>query len=229
MNLIELSQQLLSASKSSSSITSLLNKIETIDLSQLQFELNTDEKRKAFWINIYNSFATIYLKPNPKIILNPFSRKRFFNTHFIQINNYTFCLNDIEHHILRRSKIWWSKGYISNPFVSPHLKSLRISKLDARIHFALNCGGLGCPPIRHYNNKSIDEQLDTATQAFLYSETSLNSNKKQVRISKLFSWYIGDFGGNQGIISFLKNYNIINEKENPKIVYSAYNWEPWIK
>ena len=79
MDLINISQQLLKASKSTSSVTSLLNQIEKITLSQLEKELDSDEKRKAFWINIYNAFATIYLKPNPKIILNSISRKRFFN------------------------------------------------------------------------------------------------------------------------------------------------------
>ncbi len=136
---------------------------------------------------------------------------------------------DIEHQILRKSKIWWSKGYLSQPFTKPCFKKLRVNKFDERIHFALNCGGLGCPPIRFYDYNSINEQLDTATQAFLYSETSKNEKKKEIKISKLFNWYIGDFGGTKGVLSFLKRYHILNEKENLKIVYSDYNWEPWMK
>jgi len=229
MTLIEISQQLLKASKSANNITSLLNHLEKISISQLEIELNTDAKRKAFWINIYNAFAIIYLKPNPNIILKSISRKRFFNTKYIQMDECFFSLNDVEHQILRKSKLWWSKGYLNQLFVTTCFKKLRVNKFDARIHFALNCGGLGCPPIRFYDAKTINEQLDTATQAFLYSETSMNETKNEVKISRLFNWYIGDFGGSKGIITLLKKYNIVNEKENPKIIYSAYNWEPWIK
>ena len=229
MNLIEISQQLLSASKSTKSVTPLLNQLGKISLSQLQIELNTDAKRKAFWINIYNAYAIIYLKPNPKVILNSISRKRFFNSKFIQISECTFSLNCVEHQILRKSKVWWSKGYINKLYIKPCFKKLRVNNFDPRIHFALNCGGLGCPPIRYYDAASINKQLDTATQAFLYSETDLDSTKNEVKISRLFNWYIGDFGGTKGILSFLKKYTILTEKENPKIIYSPYNWEPWIK
>ena len=229
MNLIDISQQLLKASKSSSSVTKLLNQLEKITLPQLQIELDTDDKRKAFWINIYNAFATIYLKPEPTIILNSIKRKQFFNKKRIQISTCTFSLNDVEHQILRKSKIWWGKGYLKQPFVHSCFKKLRVNRFDARIHFALNCGGMGCPPIRYYKNETINAQLEMATQAFLFSETKQESTKNQIKISKLFSWYIGDFGGAKGIISFLKKYEIITDLENPKIIYSDYNWEPWIK
>ncbi|MGB0888467.1 MAG: DUF547 domain-containing protein, partial [Vicingaceae bacterium] len=119
MNLIEISQQLLRDSKSSSDISLLLKKLEVISLNQLQIELNNDAKRKAFWINIYNAFAIIYLKPNPSVILHPFKRKRFFNAKKIQLSECVFSLNDIEHQILRKSKIWWSKGYLNKLFIKP--------------------------------------------------------------------------------------------------------------
>jgi len=229
MNLIDISQQLLKAAKSTGSVTALLNQLEKTSLSQLQIELDTDNKRKAFWINIYNAFATIYLKPEPTIILNPIKRKQFFLKKRIQISACTFSLNDVEHQILRKSKIWWGKGYLKQPIVHSCFKKLRVETFDARIHFALNCGGLGCPPIRFYKNETINEQLEMATQAFLFSETKKEPAKNKIKISKLFSWYIGDFGGTKGIISFLKRYEIITALENPKIIYSDYNWAPWIK
>jgi len=229
MNLIEISQQLLKASKSTNSVTALLNQLEKITLSDLETYLDTDDKRKAFWINIYNAFATIYLKPDPIIILSPIKRKYFFSKKRIQISECIFSLNDVEHQILRKSKIWWSKGYLSQPFVKPCFKKLRVHSLDARIHFALNCGGMGCPPIRYYDDQTINEQLDIATQAFLFSETKKETSKNSIKISKLFSWYIGDFGGKNGIISFLKKYDIIKESEFPTIIYNEYSWEPWMK
>jgi len=229
MNLIGTSQKLLKASKSTNSVTSLLNQLEDISLSELEIYLDTDDKRKAFWINIYNAFAIIYLKPNPKIILNSISRKKFFSKKRIQLGGCIFSLNDVEHQILRKSKIWWSKGFLTKPIIKSCFRKLRVNYFDSRIHFALNCGGMGCPPIRYYDAKTIDEQLEIATQAFLFSETKREPTKNRIRISKLFNWYLGDFGGKKGVISFLKKYEILNESESPSIVYSEYSWEPWIK
>ncbi len=229
MDLIELSQKLLRASKSTDSVTSLLNQLEGITLAELDLYLDNDDKKKAFWINIYNAYAIIYLKPDPEVILHPLNRKIFFTKKRIQISECIFSLNDIEHEILRKSKIWWSKGYLNKWFVKPCFKQLRVDLFDSRIHFALNCGGMGCPPIRFYKSETIDEQLEIATQAFLFSEVEKNTAKNRIKISKLFNWYIGDFGGKNGVISFLKKYNMIAPSENPTIVYSNYNWEPWIK
>ena len=42
---------------------------------------------------------------------------------------------------------------------------------DPRIHFALNCGAVSCPPIAVYEGESLDEQLDIATEGFLEGNT----------------------------------------------------------
>jgi len=230
MNLIEISQQLLKASKSTSSITSFLNYLEKVALTDLYTHLDTDDKKKAFWINIYNAYTAFYLKPNPNVILNPISRKIFFNTNYIKINDCSFSLNDVEHDILRKSKIWWSKGYLNKLIVKSCFKNLRVEKFDSRIHFALNCGGMGCPPIRYYDHQSINQQLEIATEAFLFSEVKEDVKTHELKISKLFNWYIGDFGGKTGLINFFKKYNALSvENYNPIIKYTAYNWQPWIK
>lgn len=35
-------------------------------------------------------------------------------------------------------------------------RKVLIVKLDPRIHFALNCGSRGCPPVKPYNYQTID-------------------------------------------------------------------------
>jgi hypothetical protein len=228
MKLVEISQELLKASKCLDCVTPLLNQISTVSLSDLNSFLDTDEKKKAFWINIYNSYTTIYLKPKPEVILKSISRILFFNKKIIHFKNCSFTLNEIELDIIRKSKIWWSKGYLSKVWIKPCFNQLRVQKLDVRIHFALNCGGLGCPPIRFYDANSIDEQLEVATHSFLFSEVKKETNT--LNISKLFNWYIGDFGGKTGLIRFFQKYNVLSsEDNNPKIKYFEYNWEPWIK
>jgi hypothetical protein len=41
-----------------------------------------------------------------------------------------------------------------------------ISKCDPRIHFALNCGAKSCPPIKFYNGKKLENELDKAAKGF---------------------------------------------------------------
>eukprot|EP00960_Hanusia_phi_P042458 755503-Hanusia_phi.AAC.7 len=46
---------------------------------------------------------------------------------------------------------------------------VRVVTADPRIHFALNCGARGCPPIRFYRGEDLDAMLSTATRAFCKS------------------------------------------------------------
>ena len=230
MTLIEISQDFLKAAKTGEDTFIHIKMLRDTPLNHLLTTLDNDDKKKAFWINTYNAFATTLLKPNPPIILNSFSRKVFFNKKQIEIGACIFSLNDIEHSILRKSSIWWSKGYLKKWFVSARNKKLRVETLDSRIHFALNCGGLGCPPIRFYDSKTLNEQLEIATHAFLFSEVKEDQTKNMVKISMLFNWYLGDFGGKSGLIRLFKKYQVLTKESiNPTIKFTAYNWQPWIK
>jgi len=230
MKLLDISQRLLSAAKANQPYEDIVSEFSVFNCDELVSAFNNDDDyKKSFWINIYNAYATILLRPNPNLILNPIKRKAFFNKKQINISGCNLSLNDIEHNILRKSRVWWSKGYLKKCFVHRLEKQLRVTKLDPRIHFALNCGGMGCPPIRFYDKENIDNQLEMATQAFLFSEAKVIEQKNEVQISKLFNWYIGDFGGKEGLINFLRKYNIIPSHKKPNIVYKKYNWSPWIK
>ena len=57
MKLVEISQELLKASKCLDCVTPLLNQISTVSLSDLNSFLDTDEKKKAFWINIWRDLG----------------------------------------------------------------------------------------------------------------------------------------------------------------------------
>jgi len=100
-----------------------------------------------------------------------------------------------------------------------------MKKLDKRIHFALNCGAESCPPILYYTPKDIERQLEQATKSFLNSnEIEYFPEKNEIHISKIFFWYKGDFNGSKGVLQFFRDYKIIPEDANPKIVYKEYNW-----
>jgi hypothetical protein len=47
-----------------------------------------------------------------------------------------------------------------------------------------------------------------------------------VHVSQLFNWYAGDFGGEKGLLDYLRKYQKIPEESNPMIIYNFYNWSP---
>ncbi len=96
--------------------------------------------------------------------------------------------------------------------------------MDYRIHFALNCGAKSCPPIAFYQSDKLNQQLDEATIGFLKSTSKYDSEKQTITLSKILSWFSGDFGGKKGQIELLKSHGIIPSDKNPKIVYATYDW-----
>jgi len=99
-----------------------------------------------------------------------------------------------------------------------------VQELDARIHFALNCGAESCPPIAFYEVENIDAQLELATTGFLQGSTKYDLDNNEVTVSRILSWYRGDFGGKKGIVTWLQKYKVIGDKVNPKVKFAPYNW-----
>jgi hypothetical protein len=116
------------------------------------------------------------------------------------------------------------KGYITQWFPGKLEKQWRLKEVDYRIHFALNCGAKSCPPIAFYQSDKLDQQLDEATIGFLKSTSKYDSERQTITLSKILSWFSGDFGGKKGQIELLKSHGIIPSDKNPKIVYDSYDW-----
>merc|ERR1711872_1180416 len=103
-----------------------------------------------------------------------------------------------------------------------------VKQLDPRIHFALNCGALSCPPIRGYTTDRLDEQLQTASIAFLSQEVGLvrKGDKDMIEMSRLLLWYSQDFGkdDNQVVNWILSVPGLKETAPNfPEIVYKEYD------
>ena len=192
--------------------------LQAVTLTQLKTELNTDQAKKTFWINIYNAF---YQLEASKATAN---RKTIFSAKVIRIGHNSFSLDDIEHGILRKNRWKWSFGYLRNPFASNLLKDLEVQTIDFRIHFALNCGAKSCPPIAFYTFGKIEQQLDSAMYSFLEQETTVDHPTKTIATSKLMLWYRADFGGTKGIKQILTK--VLELDTTPyKIKYATYSWE----
>ncbi|XP_028992653.1 uncharacterized protein zgc:152951 isoform X2 [Betta splendens] len=164
-----------------------LQRVELLSLSR--------EEKLAFFINIYNALVIHgYLRLGPPS--NIWQRYRFFNYVSYFIGGEVFTLQDIENGVLRGNR----KGVaqLRRPF-SKSDPRLQVALPDAEplVHFALNCGAKGCPPIKTYTPQDIDSQLRTAAEAFLGNDSGcvVDCEKREVRLSQIFKWYKADFGG----------------------------------
>ncbi|XP_037343954.1 uncharacterized protein zgc:152951 isoform X2 [Pungitius pungitius] len=164
-----------------------LQRVELLSLSR--------EEKLAFFINIYNALV-IHGSLRLGAPTNMWQRYRFFNYVSYLIGGEVFTLQDIENGVLRGNR----KGVaqLLKPFskTDPRLQ-VALPDAEPLIHFALNCGAKGCPPIKTYSPQDIDGQLRTAAEAFLENDEAclVDSGKSEVRLSQIFKWYKADFGG----------------------------------
>lgn len=166
------------------------------------------DERLAYWINAYNAFTI-------KLIMNHYPVESikdikngipFVNTvwdiKFIQIEDATYDLNNIEHGIIR-----------------PKFK-------DPRIHFAVNCASFSCPKLLNeaYTGEKLDQQLDRAAKDFLADPSKNVIEKNEVKLSKILSWYRGDFNQYDNILDFVRAYAPIQVSSDAKVSYIPYDW-----
>lgn len=134
----------------------------------------------AHWINAYNLFTlkavvdhypirgswlSIYPKNSIRQIDGVWTRLRW-NAGGRQVT-----LDDIEHHLLR-----------------PEFT-------DPRVHFAVNCASIGCPPLARepFRGEAVGAQLDAAAVRYLAGATGLVESGTTLRLSRIFKWYGSDF------------------------------------
>jgi hypothetical protein len=150
----------------------------------------------AFLINAYNAFTvelilTKYpelasIKDLGSVFSSPWKPK------WIPLLGGKISLDDIEHGMLRE------RGRFDDP----------------RVHFAVNCASIGCPPLREeaFAAERLDRQLDEQASRFMSDRTRnrFDVATGRLEVSKIFDWYGGDFKlGHHGIVSlsaFMSRY-----------------------
>lgn len=226
VNIIELSQQLLLSAKRHETTDSLSNIFSQLSDATLQNQLPDDTHKKAFWINLYNAYTQILLFKNPDRYTR---RGSFFGSREINIAGKSMSLDDIEHGILRRSKIKWSEGYLNKWFPSAFEKKHRVTMVDYRIHFTLNCGATSCPPIAFYKPEQLEKQLELATKTFLKGESVYDTTNNTILLPTMMSWFRADFGGKKEMRKLLQRIGIITAEQNPSIKFKKYNWNLFLE
>ena len=66
---------------------------------------------------------------------------------------------------------------------------------EPRIHFAVNCASVSCPPLRPepYVAARLERQLIIAAREFLASDLGVEVNEDTLRVSRMLNWFGDDF------------------------------------
>ncbi|MDF9798201.1 hypothetical protein OKW21_003464 [Catalinimonas alkaloidigena] len=218
---LELSKQLVQRAKNQQDASPIIEQLANAPMQELKGELDSDAAKKAFFINVYNGFVQHILIKNPEKFED---RDKFFKSEQITIAGEALSLDDIEHGIIRGSKVKWSLGLIQDPFADDFEKAFRVEETDPRIHFALNCGARSCPYIAIFDVSKMDEQLDAISRQFLNRTTTYKPEESKVYVTSLISWFRGDFDGLDGAKEMLRRYDIIPEDADPDLEFKDYDW-----
>ena len=181
-----------------------------------------EKEQIAFWINAYNAFTLQSivdqnpLKKSIRDIPGVWKRRKF------TIAGQSKTLDNIEH------------------------DTLRVDFNEPRIHVALVCAAISCPPLLNepYTAANLDAQLDDQVRKFINSPHGFRIDLKEGRVylSSIFKWYGKDwkqsysvedkFTGNaseRAVLNFISNYLSPQEREylakgNYRIRYLDYDW-----
>ncbi len=156
-------------------------------------------ERLAFWINSYNAFTLLLITENyPIKSITDLDGGKPWDVKRVKINGQTYSLNQIENEIIR-----------------PNFH-------DPRVHFALNCGAVSCPPLfnRAFRPENLNQQLEKRTRQFVRSKNS-SLAENSVKISKIFEWYKVDF---QDLVAFLNKYSTVKISPQASIEFLEYDW-----
>jgi hypothetical protein len=175
----------------------------------------TEDDRLAYWLNAYNAFTLDAIVAEYPITSVWKTRDgQFFQRRRHVAGGRAVSLDDIEHEILR--------GRFGEP----------------RIHFAINCGSNGCPPMRPaaYEPAAIRDTLRRATETFLASEWNcrVDHDARRVFISRIFKMYAEDFAGEcrstaeyrRGVLRFVAEHTGLacDAIADYDVVYNVYDW-----
>ena len=175
-------------------------------VSQQQFNDFTKPRQLAFLINAYNGYQLKLVIDNYPIgsikDVGNFFRSPW-DIEFFQLFGDDASLNLIEH------------GMIREQFNEP------------RIHFAVNCASISCPPLQRvaFQAVQLDEQLEAATVNFLNDKSvnRVDPNSNRLLVSKIFDWYGEDF---DDVTAFIlsKMQGVESSNQAFKLDYLDYDW-----
>jgi len=180
-------------------IEALQKQINNINLSNA-----SDLEKKAFYINAYN-LLVIYQVTKYYPLKSPLDKSGFFDKFNHKVAGETVTLNRIEK------------------------KYLILKYRDPRIHFAVACAAVSCPPLSSFAfvPHKIEQQLNERTRKAMEHEfvVKINKAEKKLQVSKIFDWYAVDFGKSQtSVIDFINKNSTKKIPTDYSVSYQEYDW-----
>ena len=181
-------------------------------LSDIKSTRHSRNELLAMYINAYNA-ATLKLilenYPGLQSIKDVPEKKRWKAKRWL-IAGQELSLDELEHQVLRTR------------FKEP------------RIHFAINCASIGCPPLRSeaYTAGRIDEQLQAQAESIHRSERWLrvDSVAGKVYLTPLYDWFKSDFAANgRSVLEYASRFSpelekLLQRRSAPQINYLFWDW-----
>jgi len=222
MSYQQASENMLRDLKDGKDVNEYAEKFAAANLEQLAAEINTDDKKKAFWINLYNAYIQKLLVENPSLYDD---RNDFFGEDRFIIAGKEISFDKVEHGIIRSSTMKLSGGFLGEIFVGGYEKKLRTDEVDPRIHFAVNCGAKDCPQVHILSPDTVNAELDKMTQNYLNKVAEYDATTNIAKTTSLMSWFRGDWGGKDGVVDFLKKYDIVPATATDvELKFKDYDW-----
>jgi hypothetical protein len=177
------------------------------NVSQSEFDKFTKQEKISFLINAYNAFTIQLILDNyPVVSIKKIGGlfKSPWKIDFFTLLGKKRTLDWIEH------------------------ENLRVNFNEPRIHFAIVCASIGCPPIQSkaFTPNNLEELLESCKTNFLQdkSKNSYDSTKNKLFLSSIFKWFEKDFTKNQSLIEYVNpSFNNMIQPD-AKIEYNDYNW-----
>jgi len=196
-------------------------------VKQSEYQLWTGDEQLSFLINAYNGFTLQLINQHYAKFQNGQVESikdlgSFFSSPwkqaFFTLLDEKHSLDNVEHDMIR---VWFERP---------------------RIHAALVCAAVSCPPLRNqaFVADKLEQQLDDQMRQFLSDDqrNTINVGDNRVILSAIFKWYGEDFEkGQQGFNSLKDLIKVYQEdmaddplqltwlqKQNFSIRYLDYDW-----
>jgi uncharacterized membrane protein YdjX (TVP38/TMEM64 family) len=181
-------------------------------LADAPFEALDRDEKLALLINAYNAFTLrLILDHYPVASIQDIPAPERWDAVRWQVGPHTWSLNQIEHEEIRPK------------FVEP------------RIHFALVCAAVGCPPLRAeaYTAARLEEQLASQT-AYVHTHprwVQVDPAGDTVGLTALYDWYGGDFTQQAAgsVLDYAAQFapdvqRAVDSGEPPAVRWLNYDW-----
>ena len=114
-------------------------------------------------------------------------------------------------------------------------KIIRVDYREPRIHFALVCAAVSCPPLRSeaYTGARLNTQLDDQARVFLATAEKnwFDAKDGTLHLSPIFKWYEQDFTTPAGsVAAYVKPYlpeaqlKVLTDPAKVKLKFTEYDW-----